>query len=104
MNFSTKNYITQVLLPPILIPEKVLTGNSKLTILSEKHPTRSIKHWDPANLKYFQENRKTPTSSRSLPSLFVYETPITELKENIIGDTCRSEEKKVNLLNIEVIV
>ena len=77
--------------------------NQKLTILFEKHPTRSIKCWNPANLKYFQENPKKPTSSQSLPSLFAYETPITELNEYTIGGTCRSQEEKVNLLNIEVI-
>ena len=38
-----------------------------------------------------------------MPSLFVYETPMTELNEYTIGDTCRSQEEKVNLLNIEVI-
>ena len=36
-------------------------------------------------------------------SPLVYETPITESNEDTVGDTNRSLEEKVNLLNIEVI-
>ena len=37
------------------------------------------------------------------PSL-VYETPIIESNEDTVGDTNRSLEEKMSLLNIEVIV
>ena len=36
-------------------------------------------------------------------STFVYETPIIESNEDTVGDTDRSLEETVNLLNIEVI-
>ena len=75
----------------------------KLEIKKTFYRVKSIKHWDPANLKYLKKNPKTLTSSISLPSPFVYKTPITELNEDTVGDTYRSQEEKVDLLNIVVI-
>ena len=53
-----------------------LTIDGKLEI---KYPLGKASYWVKGNNALESCKSKTPTSSQSLPSLFVYETPITEL-------------------------
>ena len=50
-----------------------------------------------------ENNPKTLTSSPSLLSPLIYETPIIESNEDTARDTYRSLEENVNLLSMEVI-
>ena len=53
--------------------------------------------------KIFEKNPKTPTTSPSLHSPFLYETPLTELNKDTVKDNYHSQEEEVDLFNIEVI-
>ena len=97
-----------MLLLPSLTPDKVniLTIDWKLEI---KYILGKTAYWVKVNnalesCKSKTENKpKTPTSSLSLASPLVYETPITESNEDTVWATYRSLEEMVNLLNIEFI-
>ena len=75
-----------------------------------KYPFGKTSYWVKGNKaletcksKILENNSKTLTSSPSLLSPLISETSIIESNEDIAGDTYRSLEENVNLLNIEVI-
>ena len=76
-----------------------------------KYPFGKTSYWvtignkalETCKSKILENNTKTLTSSPSLLSPLIYETSIIESNEDIAGDTYRSLEENVNLLNIEVI-
>ena len=75
-----------------------------------KYPFGKTPYWAKGNKaletcksKILENNPKTLASAPSLLSLLICETSIMESNEDIAGDTYRSLEQNVNLLNIEVI-
>ena len=75
-----------------------------------KYPFGKTSNWvkgskvlETCKSKILENNLKILTSSPSLLSPLICETSIIESNEDIAGDTYRSLEENVNLLNIEVI-